>query len=80
MDCVMCVKKDMTLYIMVSLLIDVIIKPHVSVTFLLQYEWILERCCKAVELFQVLQLLCSNTSCLLRGVKVAYLVRERHYL
>ena len=42
----MCVKKDMTLYIMVSLLIDVIIKQHVSVIFLLQYEWILDRSVK----------------------------------
>ena len=70
-DCVVCAKKDITLYIMVSLLTYVRIKPHVDVALLLQCDWILDRSVKhAVRRL--------DTSCLLPGVKVAYLEWETH--
>ena len=46
--CVVCTKKDITLYIIVSLLIYVRIKRHVDVALLVQCDWILDRSLKHI--------------------------------
>ena len=71
--CVACAKKNKTLHIIVSLLIDVRITPHVIDTLQLQCDWILDRSVKYVVRWLNCFRCCNWYVCIHR---VCYLVQR----